>query len=571
MKFIKQPNVQIELILKNVNASVTKETQGMQSPWYESSISGNFCFNVVNDGCGIYEEKIKVYKDEIEEKNIRIKYLENSLKSQKTVRDLVAQVREENRRAKKIYTSARSLLVTDQYEQAIALFKQYLDIYPDNNYAPDATYWLAKTYLASKKYHNAKVIFRVFQKEHPLHHKYSNSLFDLAKEFTGLFDTKLIGRTFIYTVLGQFMTSKYAIVNCSNGLRIIDSKFNEYVVSEFCKRFPKETFTSPKLVLELPNSESNVIDSEIELIVPMQIKNDIKGLVLLGQTLKKGGYTNSDIEFIYSAASLAVISLENSRLFEEYLQKQKMEKDLEVARSIQQKLIPSKFPKFNNFEISAVNIPARQVGGDYFDILKLDDDRTLIVIADVSGKGIQAALLMANIQAFIKTLSKLDYKLGEATNMLNNLVTENTTNGSFITLFWGIFNDKTLEFEYVNAGHNPPYRYRNGEITRMKKGGMILGVMETIIPYESEKIYLQPNDTLLFFTDGITEAMNINNEEFGEEKLINILTKNADMNVLEMKNEILRELKVFTEDAEQSDDITLMVLKSKEHVCKTEF
>jgi sigma-B regulation protein RsbU (phosphoserine phosphatase) len=398
-----------------------------------------------------------------------------------------------------------------------------------------------------------------------------NSLFDLAKEFTGLFDTKLIGRTFIYTVLGQFMTSKYAIVNCSNGLRIIDSKFNEYVVSEFCKRFPKETFTSPKLVSELPNSESNVIDSEIELIVPMQIKNDIKGLVLLGQTLKKGGYTNSDIEFIYSAASLAVISLENSRLFEEYLQKQKMEKDLEVARSIQQKLIPSKFPKFNNFEISAVNIPARQVGGDYFDILKLDDDRTLIVIADVSGKGIQAALLMANIQAFIKTLSKLDYKLGEATNMLNNLVTENTTNGSFITLFWGIFNDKTLEFEYVNAGHNPPYRYRNGEITRMKKGGMILGVMETIIPYESEKIYLQPNDTLLFFTDGITEAMNINNEEFGEEKLINILTKNADMNVLEMKNEILRELKVFTEDAEQSDDITLMVLKSKEHVCKTEF
>jgi tol-pal system protein YbgF len=190
MKFIKQPNVQIELILKNVNASVTKETQGMQSPWYESSISGNFCFNVVNDGCGIYEEKIKVYKDEIEEKNIRIKYLENSLKSQKTVRDLVAQVREENRRAKKIYTSARSLLVTDQYEQAIALFKQYLDIYPDNNYAPDATYWLAKTYLASKKYHNAKVIFRVFQKEHPLHHKYSNSLFDLAMSLYALKENK---------------------------------------------------------------------------------------------------------------------------------------------------------------------------------------------------------------------------------------------------------------------------------------------------------------------------------------------------------------------------------------------
>ena len=398
-----------------------------------------------------------------------------------------------------------------------------------------------------------------------------NSLFDLAKEFTGLFDTKLIGRTFIYTVLGQFMTSKYAIVNCSNGLQIIDSKFNEKVVIDFCEHFPKETFNSPKLASDLPVSIMESIDEEIELIIPMQIKNDIKGLVLLGPTLKKGGYTNSDIEFIYSAASLAIISLENSRLFDEYLQKQKMEKDLEVARDIQQKLIPSKFPKFNNFEITAVNIPARQVGGDYFDILKLDDDRTLIVIADVSGKGIQAALLMANIQAFIKTLSKLDYQLDEATNMLNNLVSENTTNGSFITLFWGIFNDKTLEFEYVNAGHNPPYRFRYGEIKRLKKGGMILGVMETIIPYESEKIQLQPNDILLFFTDGITEAMNINNVEFGEENLTKILFENVNLNISDLKNEILTQLKGFTENAEQSDDITLMILKSKEHVCKTEF
>ncbi len=393
-----------------------------------------------------------------------------------------------------------------------------------------------------------------------------NSLFDLAKEFTGIFDKQLIGKTFVYTVLGQFMVSKYAIVSCRDGLQVVASNFEISKLEHFCKSYGEKEINAPLTKSQLVEARSDLIDSEIELVVPMQVKEETKGLLLLGKTLHGGGYSKSDIEFIYSAASLAIISLENSRLFEEYLQKQKMEKDLEVARKIQQNLLPTKFPKINNYEIEAFNLPARQVGGDYYDILRLDDDRILIVIADVSGKGMQAALLMANIQAFIKTLSKLDYPLNKATDMLNNLVNENTTNGSFITMFWGILNDKTLKFEFVNAGHNPPLLVRENEIEKLKTGGLILGVMETVIPYESETVQLFSNDVLLLFTDGITEAMDKDFKEFGEDKLSEIILEEKENKPLQIKNKIIDEIKVFTEGAPQSDDITMIIIKTLSEV-----
>ncbi len=178
---------------------------------------------------------------------------------------------------------------------------------------------------------------------------------------------------------------------------------------------------------------------------------------------------------------------------------------------------------------------------------------------------------MANIQAFIKTLSKLDYPPDKATNMLNNLVSENTTNGSFITMFWGILNDKTLEFEFVNAGHNPPLLLRYGEIKKLKRGGLILGVMETLIPYESEKIQLQPDDILFLFTDGISEAMDKDYAEFGEDKIEEIISQSADLTPEEIKGKILNELARFTDGAIQSDDITMLVVKVLNHNCEVDF
>jgi sigma-B regulation protein RsbU (phosphoserine phosphatase) len=261
--------------------------------------------------------------------------------------------------------------------------------------------------------------------------------------------------------------------------------------------------------------------------------------------------------------SLAIISIENARLFNETLEKQRLEKDLETARNIQKNLLPKKIPELSNLEIAAYNMSAKMVGGDYYDVVKLEEDKLLIAVADVSGKGVPAALLMANLQAFLKSICKQKLSLSEATNLMNDLVAENTTMGSFITFFWGILHNKEKKFTYVNAGHNPPLHVYKGKINKFKKGGMILGVLPTTIPYISETIQLESGDAVVLFTDGITEAMNKNGEEFSDEKLERLVLERYNETPEQILNKIKACVEEFTLGAEQSDDITCLVLKVK--------
>jgi sigma-B regulation protein RsbU (phosphoserine phosphatase) len=214
----------------------------------------------------------------------------------------------------------------------------------------------------------------------------------------------------------------------------------------------------------------------IEVIVPMQIQGKTKGLIILGKRINNIDYTNADIEFIFSVGSLAIISLENRRLFLEALEKQKLEEELDLAREIQRNLLPQKIPDYKSFDISAINISSKQVGGDYYDIIELDKDDCCIAIADVSGKGVPASLLMANMQAFLQVICRQNTPLDEATGLINDLISSNTSDGRFITFFWGILNDITKTFNYVNAGHNPPLLIRNNTITKLEIGGMILNL-----------------------------------------------------------------------------------------------
>ncbi len=387
-----------------------------------------------------------------------------------------------------------------------------------------------------------------------------SSLFDLGKEFSSILEIKRISKLLTYSVTAQMLVSKYAIVIFDDDeVEILDSKINDDDIKNAIEKYQLNNLKDAVCV-----KDSNKISiREIELIVPMLIKNETKGLILLGKRITKQPYSQSDVEYISSVGSLAMISIENSRLFKEMLEKQKIEKDLELARTIQQNLLPSKIPTSEKFEIAAYNKTARQVGGDFYDVATLENGNTIIALADVSGKGIQASLLVANLQAFLKSLYKLNYSLQEASNILNDLVSENTTNGSFITAFWGIIDNETNEFTYVNMGHNPPLLIRNGEIIKLKKGGMILGVMQTVIPYEYEKVQLKKDDTIILFTDGITEAMNKSNEEYSDERLENLVIDLSEKNSKEILDLIVKDVTNFTNDAEQSDDITCMVIKIK--------
>ena len=391
-----------------------------------------------------------------------------------------------------------------------------------------------------------------------------SSLFDLSKEFSGILEVDMVGKLLVFSIIGQLLVSKYAVLTCNeDDITFIENKFPEDIIRNSikeCQPFEiKETLRKDKLEDQYPALSK----LGIELIIPMQIKGITKGLILLGERRIKGGYSQSDIEFVSSIGSLAIISIENAHLFEETLEKQRLEKDLELARNIQKNLLPNKNPELDGFEIAAYNNPARQVGGDYYDIVQLDKNDTLFAIGDVAGKGVQAALMMANLQAFLKSICKQNLPLSDATNMINDLVSENTTLGSFITFFWGILNNEKKELTYVNAGHNPPLLIRNNEITKLKKGGMILGIMQTMMPYLSETVQLQTGDIILTFTDGITEAMNLQNEEYSDERLEELVKDKPDLTADEFLELVIKDIKEFTEGAEQSDDITCLIVRVK--------
>jgi sigma-B regulation protein RsbU (phosphoserine phosphatase) len=389
-----------------------------------------------------------------------------------------------------------------------------------------------------------------------------SSLFELSKEF-GLFsESTKVAKLLVYSVIGQFLVSKFAVVLFDGeAIKLLESKYetdqllfliNKYKAQRFDVSIPKDQIQE-----QYPDFEQ----FGVELLVPMQLQGKTKGIILLGKRINNLGYSPSDIEFIYSVGSLAIISLENKRLFKEELEKQKLEEELELAKEIQKNLLPQALPQFKNFEIAATNISSKQVGGDYYDIIRYDEKSFVIAIADVSGKGVPASLLMANIQAFLKTICRQNMQIENATAIINDLLTENVTDGRFITLFWAMLNDEERSLQYVNAGHNPPLLIRNGKIIKLQKGGMILGVMKSTGPYLTEKINLQPGDTLIMFTDGVTEAMDKNRNEFSDERLEHLAIELHQKPAKEILSSIQSDVQKFTTGAVQSDDITIMIIK----------
>jgi sigma-B regulation protein RsbU (phosphoserine phosphatase) len=389
-----------------------------------------------------------------------------------------------------------------------------------------------------------------------------NSLFELSKEF-GLFsESSRVAKLLVYSVIGQFLVSKYAVLTFMDGnIKILESKFPDDYLKNFLNNEDFLQLENPISNHEIEKQYNELFKLGIEVIVPMQLQGRTKGLILLGKRINNQRYSEADIEFIYSIGSLAIISLENRRLFQEALDKQKMEEELEIARGIQRNLLPGEIPDFDGFDIAVMNITSQQVGGDYYDVIRLDDNTFCVAIADVSGKGVPAALLMANLQAFIKTTCSQGMQLEEATALINDLISENTSDGRFITFFWAIVDSEKRTLNYVNAGHNHPLLIRNGKIRKLDKGGIIIGVMKTIVPYLSESIQLNKDDVIVLFTDGITEAKNKFDEEYSDEKLEVLSVESASCSSEEILEKIKNDVQTFALGAAQSDDMTMVIVK----------
>ena len=394
-----------------------------------------------------------------------------------------------------------------------------------------------------------------------------NTLFETGKEFSALLDPERQVRLLELSLLGRFLPARY-IISLRDGadMRIVASKTSgqtpqgELLAS--LARINAPVRVADMVVEGTVDARAALTALGIAVVVPIRLQGESRGQILLGEKMSREEFSQADLEFVSSIGNLAIISLENARLFKEAIEKQKMEDELLIAREIQKGLLPSVLPEIPGFRMSAANISSRQVGGDYYDVLVLPDGRFIIAIGDVSGKGPPAALLMANLQATIRALVPLDLGLSGLTGRVNDLMCENTGGNKFVTFFWGTIDPRTKTLTYVNAGHNYPYLlHDDGSFARLDRGGMILGVMKTAAPYEEAAVLCRGGDTLVLFTDGVSEAMSTRQEEYGEERLEGVLRDAMSGTAQEILDAIHRDVLVHTQGAPQSDDITMMVLK----------
>jgi sigma-B regulation protein RsbU (phosphoserine phosphatase) len=242
-----------------------------------------------------------------------------------------------------------------------------------------------------------------------------------------------------------------------------------------------------------------------------------------------------------------------------------IQKELDIARTIQETIVPRTFPPFpdrKDFEILAKMITAKEVGGDLYDFFMIDDDHLGFVIGDVSGKGVPAALFMAVSRTLLKATALKGLPPNECFQQVNRLLYLESVPSMFVTMFYGILNTKTGEIDYCNGGHNPPFLIRNnGKVEPLSlEGGLILGAMEEF-DFQSNQVKLDKNESLFLYTDGVTEAMNQENEEFGEERLKAGLSKLNGKPIENLINSVIEDVNNFVEGAPQADDITAMALR----------
>ena len=310
----------------------------------------------------------------------------------------------------------------------------------------------------------------------------------------------------------------------------------------------------------LRETESNI---KSILSVPLKVKDRLIGSVNIFNKLK-GTFTNDDQRLLSIIATQSAQVIENARLYEEEREKERLVRDLITAREIQMSLLPDKNPQLPGVDIAGRSIPAFEVGGDYYDFVPLGDNRLAIALGDVSGKGIPAALLMSNIQAALRSQASTSPLPKSCITHVNSLIHSCTSPEKFVTLFYGIFDANNKSFQYTNAGHNPPILLDPlGAYSTLDRGGIVIGAVSQF-PYEEDSIDLKTGHILVMYSDGITEIQDENEEQFGEERMMQIVREHADLTAAEISERIIDRVHAFSSKNPQQDDMTLIVLKMSE-------
>jgi sigma-B regulation protein RsbU (phosphoserine phosphatase) len=303
-----------------------------------------------------------------------------------------------------------------------------------------------------------------------------------------------------------------------------------------------------------------------ELVVPIGPDGQM-GRLVLGSKLSEEPYSGRDRELLHAVAEQTGAALEHARLIRQVADQEKLQRELEIAQSVQAKLMPQQPPPLGHLRCAGFCRPARGVGGDYYDFLELEPGLLGLALGDISGKGISAALLMANLQALLRGRAPMHGREVERVAAdINRLLLDSTEANRYATFFYAVFDDSTRVLRYVNAGHNPPLILRGtgGENApdpiALEATGMVVGLLEGQ-EYAGAEVQLRPGDLLLVFSDGVTEAQGADEEEFGERRFVEVASAHAGRDVEEIGRRIVDELTRFAGNHPQHDDQTLIVAK----------
>jgi sigma-B regulation protein RsbU (phosphoserine phosphatase) len=302
-----------------------------------------------------------------------------------------------------------------------------------------------------------------------------------------------------------------------------------------------------------------------ELLLALPGRNRLMGVMALGPKRSQAAYSSADLKLLQALASQTGLALEVSELARslanEAAQRERANREMEIAREVQERLFPQEMPDLPGATIAGYCRPALGVGGDYYDVIDLGEGRVGLAVGDVSGKGISAALLMASLRASLRGVT-LDgpRDFAKLMHKVNRLVYEASASNRYATFFFASYDPATRRLECVNAGHNPPVLLRGSEVIRLEADGPVVGLLP-FAPYTEQGLVLEPGDTLILYTDGISEAMTSNDEEWGDERMIAAAQAAKDKPASELLDAIFVGVDTFTAGAPQHDDMTLLVLK----------
>lgn len=426
-----------------------------------------------------------------------------------------------------------------------------------------------------------KALKFITQKFNPEEFSFHNVLIKFSNEISTVVGKEKILNLTLNTFVNSLKLKKFAILLSNNnsgelklvrhfGFKQLNCKLDLNIIQNYyddnsqMKAFPE---IGRDIFQRLFGDKADIlIDEEVYTIIPLTVKSKAIGALLFGLKYSGSQFSGKDIELLYAAANQLAVAIENARLYQTEVEKQRIDHDLEIARNIQKGLLPSCIPNLNGFDICGIMVPAMHVGGDYYDLIPIDDNKTFVAVGDVSGKGLSASLYMTKLQTIMQLYCKSSSTPKEILIEANKLLYNSLDAGSFITLSLALFDKEKMKVKVCLAGHLPLLITEDGSSRLLKTKGIALALNEGPL-FESnlEEIEsdLKSDQIFSFFSDGITEAMNENNELFGEARLLKIFDQYSHSDSTMIMDIVEKEVKKFTGNAEQNDDMTIVIVKTK--------